>query len=139
VEFIDGDGNIIVPKAIRPIIDLKETPLGSKKGAKRQYRYGALHIREYETHYTVHTDIVDPSTNPLGHLFVDAPEYLAGATAAFIIGRGFSTTIYNISKKEGKSTKEALIDAVLSGYMAGSAAGNLVFNIANSLKKKRSE
>ncbi len=139
MEFVDGDGNIIVPKAIRPIIDLKETPLGSKKGAKRQYRYGALHIREYETHYTVHTDIVDPSTNPLGHLFVDAPEYLAGATAAFIIGRGFSTTNYNISKKEGKSTKDALIDAVLSGYIAGSAAGNLVFNIANSLKRKRSE
>jgi hypothetical protein len=139
VEFIDGDGNIIVPKAIRPVIDLKETPLGSKKGAKRQYRYGALHIREYETHYSVHTDSVDPSTNSLGHLFVDAPEYLAGATAAFIIGRGFGTTVYNISKKEGKSTKDALIDAVLSGYIAGSAAGNLVFNITNSLKRKRSE
>jgi hypothetical protein len=139
VEFIDGDGNIIVPKAIRPVIDLKETPLGSKKGAKRQYRYGALHIREYETHYSVHTDSVDPSTNSLGHLFVDAPEYLAGATAAFIIGRGFGTTVYNISKKVGKSTKDALLDAVLSGYIAGSAAGNLVFNIANSLKRKRSE
>lgn len=139
MEFIDGDGNIIVPKAIRPVIDLKETPLGSKKGAKRQYRYGALHIREYETHYSVHTDSVDPSTNSLGHLFVDAPEYLAGATAAFIIGRGFGATVYNISKKEGKSTKESLIDAVLSGYIAGSAAGNLVFNIANSLKRKRSE
>jgi hypothetical protein len=139
VEFIDGDGNIIVPKAIRPVIDLKETPLGSKKGAKRQYRYGALHIREYETHYSVHTDSVDPSTNSLGHLFVDAPEYLACATAAFIIGRGFGTTVYNISKKEGKSTRDALIDAVLSGYIAGSAAGNLVFNIANSLKRKRSE
>ncbi|MFL6477817.1 MAG: hypothetical protein ACJ707_03235 [Nitrososphaera sp.] len=139
MEFIDGDGNIIVPKAIRPVIDLKETPLGSKKGAKRQYRYGALHIREYETHYGVHTDSVGPSTNSFGHLFVDAPEYLASATAAFIIGRGFGTTVYNISKKEGKSTKDALIDAVLSGYIAGSAAGNLVFNIANSLKRKRSE
>jgi len=139
VEFIDGDGNIIVPKAVRPIIDQKETPLGSKKEAKRQYRYGALHIREYDTHYSVHTDIVDPSSNPLGHLFMDGPEYLAGATAAFIIGSGFGNTVYNISKKEGKSTKDALIDAVLNGYIAGSAAGNLVFSIANSLKRKRSE
>jgi hypothetical protein len=139
VEFIDSDGNIIVPKAVRPIIDLKETPLGSKKGAKRQYRFGALHIREYDTHYSVHTDIVDPSTDPLGHLLVDAPEYLAGAAAAFIVGRGLGTSVYNTHKKEGMSTKDAAVDAVLSGYIAGAAAGNIIFRIANLLKKKGSE
>jgi hypothetical protein len=139
VKFIDGDGNIIVPKAVRPIIDLKETTLGSKKGAMRQYRYGVLHIREYDTHYSVHTDTVDPSSNPLGHLLVDAPEYLSGATAAFIVGRRLGTTVYNMRKKEGKSTRDAVIDAVLAGYIAGSAAGNLVFKMTNSLKKKRSE
>jgi hypothetical protein len=139
VEFIDGDGNIIVPKAVRPIIDLEETSLGSKKGANKQYRCGNLHIRDYDMHYTVHTDKVDPSSNPLGHLLVDAPEYLAGATAAFIVGRRLGTMVYNMRKKEGKSTKDAVIDAVLAGYIAGSAAGNLVFNSASSLKKKRSE
>ena len=139
MEFIDGDGNIIVPKAVRPIIDLKETPLGSKKGANKQYRYGSLHIRDYDTHYTVHMDRVDPLSNPLGHLLVDAPEYLAGATAAFIVGRGLGTTVYNMRKKEGKSTKDAVIDAILAGYIAGSATGNFVFNMTNSLKKKRSE
>jgi hypothetical protein len=139
VEFIDGDGNIIVPKAVRPIIDLKETPLGSKKGANKQYRYGSLPIRDYDTHYTVHMDRVDPLSNPLGHLLVDAPEYLAGATAAFIVGRRLGTTVYNMRKKEGKSTKDAVIDAILAGYIAGSATGNLVFNMTNSLKKKRSE
>jgi hypothetical protein len=139
VEFIDGDGNIIVPKAVRPIIDLKETSLGSKKGAMRQYRYGVLHIREYDTHYSVHTDTVDPSSNPLGHLLMDAPEYLAGATAAFIVGRRLGSTVYNMRKKEGKSTKDAVIDAVVAGYLGGSAAGNLVFKMTNSMKKKRSE
>jgi hypothetical protein len=139
VEFIDGDGNVIVPKAVRPIIDLEETPLGSKKGAMRQYRYGLLHIREYDTHYSVHTDTVDPSSNPLGHLLVDAPEYFAGATAAFIVGKRLGTTVYNMRKKEGKSTRDAVIDAVMAGYIAGSAAGNLVFKMTNSLKKKRSE
>lgn len=139
MEFIDGDGNIIVPKAVRPIIDLKETPLGSRKGANKQYRSGSLHIRDYDTHYTVHMDTVDPLSNPLGHLLVDAPEYLAGATAAFIVGRRLGTTVYNMRKKEGKSTKYAVIDAVLAGYIAGSAAGNLVFNMTDSLKKKRSE
>lgn len=139
MEFIDGDGNIIVPKAVRPIIDLKETPLGSKKGANKQYRYGSLHIRDYDTHYTVHMDRVDPLSNPLGHLLVDAPEYLVGATAAFIVGRRLGTIVYNMRKKEGKNTKDAVIDAILAGYIAGSATGNLVFNMTNSLKKKRSE
>ena len=139
MEFIDGDGNIIVPKAVRPIIDFKETPLGNKKGANKQYHWGSFHIRDYDTHYSVHMDTVDPLSNPLGYLLVDAPEYLAGATAAYIVGRRLCTTVYNICKKEGKSTKDAAIGAVLAGYIAGSAAGNLVFNMASSLKKKRGE
>jgi hypothetical protein len=136
VEFIDGDGNIVVPKAVRPIIDLKETALGGKKGAKRQYRYGRLHIRDYDTHYTVHMDRVDPMTNPLGHLLVDAPEYLAGAAAAVIVGRRVGSAVYDKRKKEGKSTRDAAIDAALAGYAAGSSVGSLVFSAANSLKKR---
>ncbi|MGI0050081.1 MAG: hypothetical protein ACREAW_11120 [Nitrososphaera sp.] len=136
MEFTDGDGNIVVPKAVRPIIDLKETALGGKKGAKRQYRYGKLHIRDYDTHYTVHMDRVDPMTNPLGHLLVDAPEYLAGAAAAVIVGRRVGSAVYNRRKKEGKSTRDAAIDAALAGYAAGSSAGSLVFSAANSLKKR---
>lgn len=137
MKFIDDDGNIIIPKAVRPIIDLQETPFGSKKGARSQYRYGDLHIRDYGSHYSVHIDRVDPMSNPLGHLLLDAPEYLAAATAALIVGRGLGTTVYNMRKKQGKSTKDAAIDAVMAGYVAGSSAGNLVFNMANSLKKKR--
>jgi hypothetical protein len=137
VEFVDGDGNIIVPKAVRPIIDLKETALGSKKGARKQYRYGRLHIRDYETHYTVHVDRVDPLANPLGHLLVDAPEYLAGAAAAVIVGRRVGSAVYNRRKREGKSARDAAIDAALAGYIAGSSAGSLVFNAASSMKKRR--
>jgi hypothetical protein len=142
VEFMDGDGNIIMPTAVRPIIDLKEAPLGSKKGANKQYRYENLYIRDYETHYSVHMDIVDPSSNPLGHFLVDTPESLAGATAALIVGRRLGTMVYNICKKrEGNTTKDAAAigTAVLARYIAGSAAGNLVFNMASSLKKKRDE
>jgi hypothetical protein len=137
VEFIDGDGSIIVPKAVRPIVDLKETALGSKNGARRQYRYGKLHIRDYDTHYTVHMDRVDPLANPLGHLLVDAPEYLAGAAAAVIVGRRVGSAVYNRRKKEGKSIGDAAIGAALAGYIAGSSAGNLAFNAANSVKKRR--
>jgi hypothetical protein len=138
VEFIDGDGNILVPKAVRPIIDLKETLLGSKKGAKKQFRYGNLHIREYDTYYSVHVDKVNPLSSPLGHLLIDAPEYFAGATAEFITGRHFGTMVYDVCKKEGKNTRNATLSAIIAGYVAGSVAGNIVFNIATHLKKKRS-
>ena len=137
MEFIDGDGNIIVPKAVRPIVDLNETALGSKKGAKRQYRYGNLHIRDYDTHYTVHMDRVNPLTNPLGHLLIDAPEYLAGAAAAVIVGRRVGSTVYNKCKAEGKSTRDAAIDAAVAGYIAGSSAGTLAFKVANSIKGRK--
>ncbi|HXV45928.1 MAG TPA: hypothetical protein VD736_04580 [Nitrososphaera sp.] len=137
MEFIDGDGNIIVPKAVRPMVGLKETPLGGKNGAKKQYRYGRLHIRDYETHYTVHMDAVDPLANPLGHLLVDAPEYIAGAAAAVIVGRRVGSAVYDKRKKEGKSTRDAAIEAALAGYVAGSSAGSLVFSAACSMKKRR--
>lgn len=136
MEFIDGEDNIIVPKAVRPIIDFKETVLGAKKGARKQYRYGNLHIRDYDTHYTVHVDRVDPLRNPLGHLLVDAPEYLAGAAAALVVGRRVGAAVYNRRKKEGKSSRDAAIDAAVVGYFAGSSAGSLVFNAANSIKKR---
>lgn len=136
MEFIDGDGNIIVPKPVRPVIDLQETALGSQKGAKKQYRYGNLHVREYGDHYTVHMDRVDPMQNPLGHLLVDAPEYLAGAAAAILVGRKVGASVYSKRKGEGKSSKDAVVDAVIAGYIAGSSAGRLAFDAANSIKKR---
>ena len=137
MKFIDDDGNIIIPKAVRPIIDLQETHFGSKNGARSQYRYGDLHIRDYDSHYSVHMDKVDPMNNPLGHLLVDAPEYLAAATAALIVGKRLGTIVYNMRKKQGNSTTDAAVDAIMAGYIAGSSAGNFVFNVANSLKKKK--
>jgi hypothetical protein len=73
MKFIDGEGNILIPKSVRPIIDYNETNLGSKKGAEKQYRYGTLHIREYQNHYSVHMDKVDPRIDPIGNLLKDAP------------------------------------------------------------------
>ena len=137
MEFIDADGSIIVPKAVRPIIGLNETALGGKKGARKQYRHGNLHIREYDTHYTVHMDRVDPGKNPLGHLLVDAPEYVVGAAAAVAVGRKVGITVYNNSKKSGKSKRDAAIDAVVAGYLAGSSAGKLLYDATNRIKKKR--
>jgi hypothetical protein len=78
VNFLDDEGNIIIPKEVRPIIDHGTTFLGNKKGAIRQFRYGNLHIREYRTHYSVHSDTVDPRIDPMGHLMLDSPELKEG-------------------------------------------------------------
>lgn len=137
MEFVDGDGSIIVPKSVRPIIGLKETAIGGKKGARKQYRYGNLHIRDYASHYTVHVDRVNPLKNPIGHLIVDAPEYLAGAAAAAFVGRRVGMAVYETRRTEGRSRRDAAIDAVVAGYIAGSAAGRLVHDVANSVKKAR--
>ncbi|HEX9678887.1 hypothetical protein [Nitrososphaera sp.] len=134
MEFVDGDGNIVVPRAVRPIIDMGETALGSKKGAKRQYRYGNLHIRDYDSHYTVHVDKVDPRKNPLGHLLVDAPEYLVGAAAVALVGRHVGKTVYKKRKQDGKTGKDAAIDAIIAGCLAGSTAGEIFFGAVNAAK-----
>ncbi len=136
MEFVDADGNIIVPKAVRPIAGLQETALGSKKGAMRQYRHGNLHIRDYDSHYTVHMDKVDPRKNPLGHLLVDAPEYVVGAAAAAIVGRQVGKLVYNKRRKDGKSPKEAAADAILAGWVAGASAGKLAYGAVGAAKGK---
>jgi hypothetical protein len=137
VEFIDSDGNIVVPKSVRPIIEFKETVIGGKKGARKQYRHGNLHIREYDSHYTVHLDKIDPLKNPIGHLVVDAPEYIAGAAAAAFVAKKVGVAVYRKSKGEGKTNRDAAIEAIVVGYVAGSSAGRLVHDAANSLKKAR--
>ena len=68
------DEEIEVPKEIRQFMlaDAQETNLGQKNGAKKQYRYGNLHIREYDDKFLVHQDKIDPRKDPLGHLIHDA-------------------------------------------------------------------
>ncbi|MDW0165326.1 MAG: hypothetical protein QOA14_09485 [Nitrososphaeraceae archaeon] len=81
MSFVDNEGNIIVPKTVRPLIEYKPTILGEKKGSIKQYRHGNLHIREYENHYSVHYDKIDPRNDPLGHVMVDATKYFPGVMA----------------------------------------------------------
>ena len=137
MEFVDSDGNIIVPKSVRPIIELKETILGGKKGARRQFRQGTLHIREFDTHYAVHVDKVDPLKSPLAHLIVDAPEYIVGAAAAALVAKQAGVTVYNRRRIEGRSKRDAAIEAAVAGYIAGSSAGRLAHDATNKFKKSR--
>jgi len=109
---------IEVPKELREFMldEAEETLLGQKNGAKKQYRYGNLHIREYDDKFLVHTDKVDPRTNPFSHLAYDAPEILIGIACGIftgvIIGKKFS------NKKSKKiSLSNILASSLISGYL----------------------
>ena len=113
-----GD-EIEVPKELREFMleDAEETMLGQKNGALKQYRYGNLHIREYDDKFLVHTDKIDPRVNPIGHLVYDAPEVLIGIACGIFTG---VITAKKISSKNYKklSIANVLTSSLMSGYLA---------------------
>ncbi|HZT34911.1 MAG TPA: hypothetical protein VFA15_03255 [Nitrososphaera sp.] len=123
-----------MPKSIRPIVELPESLLGSKKGAIKQYRLGRLHIREYDDRYSVHLDKISPEVSPLGHLIADAPEYMVGAAVGFAVGRKVGTAVYQHQKK-CKGEIEAAATAIAAGCIAGALSGKVAHSLANHLKK----
>ena len=107
---------IEVPKELREFMleCAEETQLGQKNGAKRQFRYGNLHIREYDDKFLVHTDRVDPRKDPIGHLVYDAPEILIGLTCSIISGSEITKKFLN---KSNKPTKSILLSSIVAGYV----------------------
>ncbi len=104
----------------------EETNLGQKNGAKKQYRYGNLHIREYDDKFLVHTDKFDPRLEPLKHLVYDAPEILVGLASAVL---GGSQT----SKISKNYTKPSRIISVFTGSLI---FGYLGYSITKKLKEQ---
>ena len=104
---------IEVPKELREFMleKAEETILGQKNGAYKQYRYGNLHIREYDDKFLVHTDKVDPRENPIGHLIHDAPEVLVGLACAVIGGAKV-----NLVLKKKKSSVVGIVSSLVLGY-----------------------
>ena len=116
--LMPGD-EIEVPKDLREFMleEAEETILGQKNGALKQYRYGNLHIREYDDKFLVHTDKIDPRVNPLGHLVYDAPEVLIGIACGIFSG---VNTARKFSNKNSKKIFLAniLTSSLMSGYLA---------------------
>ena len=112
-----GD-EIEIPKELREFMpdDAEETILGQKNGAEKQYRYGNLHIREYNDKFLVHTDKIDPRVNPIGHLVYDAPEVLIGIACGIFTG---VNTARKFSNKNSKkiSLANILTSSLMSGYL----------------------
>ena len=113
-----GD-EIEVPKELREFMleEADETILGEKNGAQKQYRYGNLHIREYDDKFLVHTDKIDPRVNPLGHLVHDAPEVLIGLACGIFTGINSAKNFSNNNSKK-ISLANVLSSSIMSGYLA---------------------
>ena len=109
---------IEVPKELREFMldGAEETVLGQTNGALKQYRYGNLHIREYDDKFLVHNDKIDPRKDPIGHLVYDAPEVLVGLACAIFGGNKIAKSIFNNNSKK-LSLTSGLISSVLSGYI----------------------
>jgi hypothetical protein len=122
---------IEIPKEVRHFMPkgTEETVLGQKNGAKKQYRYGNLHIREYDDKYLVHMDKVDPRKDPLGHLIHDAPEILIGLASGIVAGKKVASDIYKLQKNipiaKNISILAGLATSVLAGYVSYSLVKKL--------------
>ena len=126
-----GD-EIEVPKELREFMleGAEETFLGQKNGAQKQYRYGNLHIREYDKKFLVHIDRVDPRKDPVGHLVYDAPEVLIGLACAIFGGTQVAKKLNKKSKKFSFSS--SLFSSIVAGYLGYSATKK----IKNYLEEK---
>ena len=125
--IMSGD-EIEVPKELREFMpeDAKETFLGQKNGAGKQYRYGNLHIREYDDKFLVHMDRVDPRKDPVGHLIHDAPEVLVGLACAVFGG----SVVKAIGKKSKRQSFAAgILSSIVSGYVGYVAARQIKNNL----------
>jgi len=125
---------IEIPKELDPFMleKAEETPLGQKNGAKKQYRYGNLHIREYDDKFLVHIDKIDPRENPLGHLVLDSPEILIGLASAAIGGGKVASYIYK-NQKNSIFVKQS---STISGLIASLVFGYLGYSISKRIKKQ---
>ena len=109
---------IEIPKELRHFMldGAEETFLGQKNGANKQYRYGNLHIREYDDKYLVHVDKVDPRIDPIGHLIHDAPEFLVGIGCAILGGKKIASTVAKNSNSEKLGAVAGLLSSLPLGY-----------------------
>jgi len=134
MSFIDDEDSIIVPKPVRPSIDYEETHFGNKKGARRQFRYRNLHVREYNDHYTVHIDKIDPRKDPLGHLLIDAPEFLVCIMSAILARKLVGSAISHIQRAEDDNREMRLSNGIAAVCIMGSAA--ITSYMATNILKK---
>ncbi|MCS6767370.1 MAG: hypothetical protein RMJ59_00390 [Candidatus Nitrosocaldus sp.] len=120
-----------VPKDARPIMldGAEETILGDPMGARRQYRYGNLHIREYDDRYVVHMDRVDPRRDPLMHIVLDAPELIVATALGIYSGARVGSMV-----KKARGGKGSTMGAIIAGMLASIVSGYTVYLLGRFIK-----
>ncbi|MEM0441791.1 MAG: hypothetical protein QW450_01345 [Candidatus Nitrosocaldus sp.] len=110
---------IEVPKDVRPIMldGAEETLLGDPMGAKKQYRYGNLHIREYEDKYVVHVDRTDPRKDPFMHIMLDAPELIFASAFGVSAGVKAGSKVYKATTSKSNAIIAGTLTSIATGYM----------------------
>lgn len=122
---------ITLPKSVRrahPEWFEHPTVLGYPKGSRRQYRYGRLHIREYDDHITIHEDLFDPRTEPVDHVVHEAPELLAGAVCGIAAAAKTYRSVRDIAGSPAV--------AAVAGLLAGGAAFALGHYVTDRLRRE---
>lgn len=111
--------DIEIPKELREFMlkGAEETLLGQSNGAKRQFRYGNLHIREYDNKFLVHTDKIDPRKDPIGHLAYDAPEVIVGLACSILVGSKIMKKFINDKKLNKSNVTATIISSIIAGYV----------------------
>lgn len=124
------DEEIEVPKDARPIMldGAEETLLGDPMGARKQYRYGNLHVREYEDRYVVHVDRVDPRKDPLMHIVLDAPELIIASALGIYAGVKLGNRVH---KATGSKSS-----AIMAGMLTSTACGYMVYLLGRLIKTR---
>jgi hypothetical protein len=119
---------IEIPKEVRHYMleEAEETVLGQKNGAKKQYRYGNLHIREYDDKYLVHMDKIDPRQDPLGHLVHDAPEILIGVASGIIAGKKVASSLYKLQMNMPLAKSTSILAGLVTSAITGYASYSLI-------------
>ena len=133
-DFISDENDILIPKSVRPIVEYEDTRLGERKGAKRQFRIGNLHIREYNEYYAAHLDKIDPNKDALGHLMVDAPQYVIAILAAISVGRLVSGVVYNDKMHNHNKNGFPFSNELVGCWIESSTAGTICYIVSNIVK-----
>ena len=75
-------------------------------------------------------DKVDPAKDPMGHLLIDAPEYLAATIAGLKAAKQAGCTVY--TEKKGNN---AFVEGLRAACLAGSVAATCSYIVASVVKQ----